>query len=493
MVEIDDIKDSESLQAWLETQPQKTSVAIAHRTAMRIFLTYWDWVLTSEYAQKHGLTVLVVSRCNLISGVAAFYPTPEISDKVKAAAAFVATAATAASAAASHSASSYSASYYDTAIAAAVTAATAATAAFTAGAAFTDDVEAVAFAAGFAAVASVIWRAIRADCLDLVEGRPLDQVALWRDEPNPYADVWVQIKTRLQSDPVDWSFWIKWYEASLNGQPLNPDMLEEIALIDSRDWRQGAAHVNALIAGIEKAYLLKATPLAERMELNPATGRLRVIPERMSQKTLYNNVLETVRDGMEDLRKSPQFTNALAALQPVFEDILDRTLTKYASSPQRVHDDFVKAKKRIQRLMDVGELSPDDAVIEFVDDLDKGAANIRANIPVVREAFAALAALRVAEASEADVNALQAGAEYVAQHSDPELAEEMREDSQTLVASRDVPEGAPPVLTPDSAYRLSSRLPRAESILSPKNVGKVIAGVGSGHTFMQVILRLFGL
>ncbi|MEE9454726.1 MAG: hypothetical protein V3V13_10140 [Paracoccaceae bacterium] len=220
MVEIAGINDRESLEAWLKTQPQKTSVAIAHRAAMRVLPAYWHWVLTSESAQKHDLTALSILRCNMISGVAAFYPTPEIRAEVKAASASADASA----------ASTFSAS---------------------------------AAASGFRAT---MWQTLRADCLDLLEDRPLDQVKLWRDANNIFEENWQQIKTRLDADLIDWSFWIKWYEASLNGEPLNPDMLERIALIDPKDWEQGPKHVNEIIAGIEVEF-------ASDIQGNPTTTK----------------------------------------------------------------------------------------------------------------------------------------------------------------------------------------------------------------------------
>ncbi len=330
--------------------------------------------------------------------------------------------------------------------------------------------------------------------------KSLSEKKLWAEEASPLSKVWIETKEALNNNEVDWSFWVGWYDSILAGRAPSSEMLFEILLIPPEDWRKDASHINELIAEIEEEFLLASTPVAEKIELNSKTQRLRIVPERMSQRALYSNLLEVIQDGMADLRDSPQFDNALSALGPVFEKVLDRTFDKYLSSPQRVHDDFVKAKRRIQKLLDVGELAPNDEVVEFVDDLDAGAAHIRANMPQVRVSMAALAALRIAEASDADIEGIRAGAEAIAAQSEPEMAEEMRNDAAELVASRDVPLGAPKLLAPDVAYRLGHRIVESKQVLTKANVIK--AGGVSTATFtgsqmifeaVRAILRLFGV
>ena len=333
-----------------------------------------------------------------------------------------------------------------------------------------------------------MWAYVQSDCKDLDKGILLNRKRLWGGSSNPLLGMWAITKAQLQEVEEDWSFWVRWYDSVLAGQPLSCDMLFEILRVPSEDWRKESTHVNGLIAAIEEEFLSKSTPQAERVELNPETSRFRVVPERMSQKALYSNILETIIDGMSDLRSNPAFDNALSAISPVFETILDRTFTKYSESPQRVHDDFIKARKRIQKLVDVGELSPNDEVLEFIEDLDRSAAHIRANMPQVRESMAALANLRLAEASEEQLEAIDAGVEAFADISEPELAEQIREDSMSLLnASRDIPAGAPPVQAPDEAARLASRMIAGKRILTSKNALEAAGGLGVGYRGAQII------
>jgi hypothetical protein len=64
MVEIADIKDAESLQAWLEetSQPQAACVALAHRAAMRVMPIVADYFMrTDQHSTLPVLRALLVS------------------------------------------------------------------------------------------------------------------------------------------------------------------------------------------------------------------------------------------------------------------------------------------------------------------------------------------------------------------------------------------------------------------------------------------------
>lgn len=108
---------------------------------------------------------------------------------------------------------------------------------------------------------SVFWRALSSDATKLSaahdpwafglfpEATPIDQV------------LWPQVKAAWQKRGPGWQFWIDWYEGYLTGKPLNPKMLEEIALIPSEDWDKGADHVNGEILKIVDSYRPKAPTL----------------------------------------------------------------------------------------------------------------------------------------------------------------------------------------------------------------------------------------
>ena len=222
MVEISEIKDRETLKEWLETQPRPTSVAIAHRAAMRVLPLYWDWVIRDS---KRDLTALPVLRQVLIAGVATVYPTPAIRS-ADAAAALSALSAVAAAA----------------------------------NAAFSD----------FAAHAAM-WHEFRSDCTTLGNNKTPGVWPLWTEQDNPLQSRWDSIKntaSKPDANGVDWSFWITWYDNALTGKPQNWPMLRDIALIGPDTWDKGPEVVNPLIAEIETEYEKKPEkPLSPKQTL----------------------------------------------------------------------------------------------------------------------------------------------------------------------------------------------------------------------------------
>lgn len=262
MVEIADIKDRESLRDWLEGQSKEVSVWIAHRNAMRVLPLWWDFVQQPANAPTGDLMALPVLCSTLISGVAGARPTPEIKSVASANASsslgtsFAGASSTAALAAAQPSANGPSFS----------TAASASTAG----------------SISTAFLSSAFWELIREDCEAIASGDDLDRLRLWGRQENPFADVWATVKTQLvvsnlsRSDgAVDWSFWIKWYDDALAGNPPNWDMLERIALIDPDEWDKGAERVNELIAEIQLRYELKEQISVLEAKLQSASSEVR--------------------------------------------------------------------------------------------------------------------------------------------------------------------------------------------------------------------------
>ncbi len=257
MVEIKDIKDAESLRLWLSGPQQKNAVAITHRVAMRILPIYLEKVIP-HYAEETGdLTATPVLWASLISGVMAFCPTTVYVEEIKhrAQKSFIAVEAIVKlsnDAVAFAKSNPTSATFnYDLPASISLVASAASISSFIG---FKSSFSFFSLDIHFNDIVNDTWNYVRADCVTLDSGDSIARMPLWTEGQNPLAEHWVNVKALMKASPKDWSFWIKWYEAALNGEPLNCKMLERIALIPSDDWEQGPKHVNGLIAAIEAEF-----------------------------------------------------------------------------------------------------------------------------------------------------------------------------------------------------------------------------------------------
>lgn len=242
-MEIDDIKDRESLEAWLKTRPREDVVAIAHRAALRVFPLFGR-EMGEQWAQRHNLTALSVLRLNVISGVGAKNPSPKIRQAGRSAvlpdtrsAAFSARVRSAAFSAAASDAAALSASD-DAAFSAAADAA-----------AFSD----VAYSG-----AAVIWLAVRTDAAVITAANDILQRPLWPGTPPDWITQ-ADRETRAiwAETPEHWEFWTRWWDAAIAGTPLDWGLQRDIALIPDEVWQQGPGPVAIEIARLEELHALR--------------------------------------------------------------------------------------------------------------------------------------------------------------------------------------------------------------------------------------------
>ncbi len=341
------------------------------------------------------------------------------------------------------------------------------------------------------------WDSVADDIRDVDAGMHtelLTRKPLWGSQwrSSRASSYWIELKQALQEHSSNFDYWIRWYEGFQSGAPLNWDIQEKIALLPDEDWEQGPEHIAEKIAEIEAAYLVGATPLAERIEISADTGRLRVVPEPMEPVHLYRNALETVRDEVSDIR-TEGLGNLYSALAPSFAR-LDRTFEKYADSPQRVHDDFMRVHRNVHRLVSVKELPDDEVTNALQEVLDTGATDIRAAMPVVAEAVEKRLTLRLNKLEDAGKGEIAEAVELVADLSEPQLEDEWREDLfEVLNTSLDPDSGGAPELgSVDATYRLASRLSRSRPLL-PKlyeNAEKIGKGFKVGKTIAEIMAQL---
>jgi hypothetical protein len=258
---VDEIKDRKSLEAWLTARPGATrrsdSIIIAHRAALRV-LPLWAGAMGQAWAQNAGLTALPLLRASLTSGVAHKNRTAE----VKQAAAAAAAAAGVATAFATEAATTVTTKGTIAAADAATDAAYAATASTDAAHAASSDAAnaATAAAAGSASVASatavtarVVWAEMRADAYKITEGADPATFPLWTNPPvDWFRSGGTTMRAIWASDPGTWSFWLRWWDGVLAGRPLPDDLQLKVALIPEETWKAGPAAVAEAIRAFEQ-------------------------------------------------------------------------------------------------------------------------------------------------------------------------------------------------------------------------------------------------
>lgn len=265
-MDVSEIVDRDSFQAWLEELPEERryewAVTLATRAALRAF-PLWAAAMPTEWARKGDLTVLPLSRSLLISAVAVKMPTADIKDAA-AASSFAAYASSSSSSAAYAAyASSSSADAASSAYASSSSSVYASSSSYAAASA------AYASSAADAAASDDSWAMLRGDILELEQGVDLGRLRLWPQETPPeIAEAWTTGRTWMEPAPGH-AFWIRWYEAVLAGRPLTGDwdshwqLMHDIALIPDADWGEGkeadAVRVAGIIAKIEDTYSYRVT------------------------------------------------------------------------------------------------------------------------------------------------------------------------------------------------------------------------------------------
>lgn len=270
-----EITDRNSAEAWLETQTHQTQVWLAVRCALRAMPACGVW----EDSTKSGVAFATL-RSLLVSTAAATCPATEIDRFSEAAvlivadyspmdavdsvahSAYTGTPITAANAAARGRASrASSVSGPAHAARSAVAAVSAAAATATRGTA-TPVTVAVDALRGSNSITHFARSAASASAASLDTEHVMRWNALWAPSSQPIAlqEGWVALKQQWQVDENDWSFWIEWYEAILNGTPLPWELTQRIALeVTEDEWDAGPGAVAKRVAEIRRDF--EAKPL----------------------------------------------------------------------------------------------------------------------------------------------------------------------------------------------------------------------------------------
>jgi len=490
MVDVTEIEDRDSLEAWLNARPEATrqqdAVTIAHRAAMRVLPLYLAW--QSTRSPQDDLTALPVLRVSLISGVATLASTPEIRNADAFAAAADAFAARADAFAAAADAFAARAAAFAAAAAAARAAAAAAAARADAAA------DAAAFAAR--ADADIVWQEIQHDAGRLQAGDSPMQAPLWHDpENNPLAQAWDDTVKSWTAADTDWSFWIRWYDSALNPTrhgAQNGPMLTEIATQDDAFWEGSDAEVNERIAAIVQRHAIPASENAETIQRDPDSGQFQAIAVNDLPSRVMADALERIHDVVEQMRDAGKTSNAYTALS--FElDLIQRNLIKYDGNPLRLYETFIKVVRRIDAKESEGLCPPGDLLIgDLRNDLDSSAIDIMGNSDAVARTIRMRVGTRFNRLSIDERQRLHELSKAAASESDEELAQEVIDDD---IATDD--EALPAEERDESRYRLGSRLlrmdriKRQEVVRAAEDTAKIGKGVGAAWDFIGWVASWF--
>jgi|GEM_PF-1130221 len=299
MVAVEEIVDNETFIAWLEEQPEEhrrdIAVALATRCALRVF-PVWGAALHQDWARDRDLTGYPVFRRLFLTGVACKTPTPVILNATAALTTAALTTAADTKAAFAHAAANNANAAATYARAAANAVANGANTAATAADSNTAFCAAYAAADANTAVGVDIWTTLRMDIAAMEQGQDLMQRRLWSDDiPGPMVRSWRSASGWFARTPGH-EFIRHWYNALVAARPLTRDwdshwkMLEEIALIDPKDWDKGetsagAVELAAIIAEIEEKYKTPPKPQIKQTSVNLDTSAV-VVQQAMRTNRL---------------------------------------------------------------------------------------------------------------------------------------------------------------------------------------------------------------
>ena len=100
-------------------------------------------------------------------------------------------------------------------------------------------------------------------------------------------------------------YWRDWYQGFLDGKPLDWELQRRVALIPDEDWEKGPEHIAEKIEEIRAEYLAEKLPQAEKIDLNPETGKFRATPIPLETPDLIGATLSQVQDALDDALANP--------------------------------------------------------------------------------------------------------------------------------------------------------------------------------------------
>ncbi len=171
-----------------------------------------------------------------------------------------------------------------------------------------------------------LWREVEADVLVVEQTGPehLSRAPLWSqfEHPPEFSQAYEEFIRFSRSSDLLWTFWTKWYDRAMAGDPLPWDLQEQIALIPNEIWEAGPEAVAEEIARIEAAFELRERIAeVEADQANKAEKRLGIggnnPPEEIHDPETAQQVLmlwESIAGLKEEVEADKPDTRRVAAL-----------------------------------------------------------------------------------------------------------------------------------------------------------------------------------
>ncbi|OIQ46055.1 MAG: hypothetical protein BM558_01070 [Roseobacter sp. MedPE-SW] len=230
-----------------------------------------------------------------------------------------------------------------------------------------------------------------------------------------------------------------------------------MALIDDVIWEAGPEAVAKEIERIQAEMLAKKLPMAERIELNPDTGKFRAIPIPVENPTTLSALLSQIDDALEDCLGGH---NGLAERSGTVKK-LNRVLTKYKDDPQNAELTLTRVAGSLRsQLHDSRDLPDNEDNLALLNAVEEGVRGIRAYHPEVAKNREQLAQQAIHALTPEDKELLQQALPVLAEISEPELADDFGTDIPELINDALLPHpgGAPPLPGADATTRVFSRV-----------------------------------
>ena len=236
--------------------------------------------------------------------------------------------------------------------------------------------------------------------------------------------------------------------------------------------------------------LKNATPLAETIEIDEQ-GRAIAISHEILNDNLHQTAINKVQDALEDCYGGNSITKESAEAK-----ILTRTIEKYASDPQRVHDDFVLVRNIIKGRIDDGFVQDEVWTQQLVSALSIGAMDIRSHYPEIAEIVAARLTTQFREMTDEEWIKLKENLSILPKISNPDLAEQFNEDIEVVTRSRGKTSDKSGMMDSNAGYRIASRASRIFDLVKHfgNGVKAVVDGIiytAAAYTALEVITVMY--